>query len=161
MAKQTITSEIANWLEAKAWGVTPIMNDDKLSSNTSFRYAADGKYGLNCNIIGDEQIGMLTLVATPDFVIAESTIDEVRKFCSHFNKEMGNFYITDEGYINYIHSTSIESFENGLNDVGIEMENMINEMDDYVAKLALPIVDVANGKSAIKAIEDLEMPKEK
>jgi hypothetical protein len=48
-----------------------------------------------------------------------------------------------------------------LSDVAAEVENMINEMDEYIARLALSIVDVANGNSAIKAIEDLEMTKEK
>ena len=162
MAKRTITKEITNWLKNKAWEERPILQDDKVTSITSFRYAAAGEYDLNCLIIANEEdAGMLTLVAIPDFSIAESTIDEVRKFCSHFRKESGNFYVMDNGNINYIHSRSIDSLENGLNDVGVEMEKMINEMDDYVAKLALSIVDVANGKSAIKAIEDLEIPKEK
>lgn len=162
MAKQTITKEINNWLKAKAWDERPVLQDDNVTSITSFRYAAGGEYGLNCSLIASEDdSGMITLVATPDFVIAEGSIDEVRKFCSHFRKEYGNFYVMDDGNINYIHSRSIDSYTNGLSDVAAEVENMINEMDEYIARLALSIVDVANGNSAIKAIEDLEMTKEK
>lgn len=157
MVKQTLTKEIANWLKVKAWDERPVLQDDNITSITSFRYAAGGEYGLNCSLIASEDdSGMITLVATPDFVIAEGSIDEVKEFCNHFRKEYGNFYVMDDGNINYIHSRSIDSFTKGLSDVAVEVENMINEMDEYIARLALSIVDVANGNSAIKAIENLE-----
>jgi hypothetical protein len=157
MTKQTLASEIASWLISKGWPDKPILQDDMVTSVTSFRYADLGKFGLNCTILSNEEDGgMLTLVASPDFSIQESSIAEVKTFCSHFRKEYGNFYISDDGNINYIHSRSVDSFLNGLDDVVGEIEIMVNEMDDYVAKLSLSIVDVANGKSAAKAIESLQ-----
>jgi len=157
MAKPTITKEITNWLKAKALEERPVLQDDNVTSITSFRYAAGGEFGLNCLLIANEDDSeMLTLVASPDFVVAEKRIDELREFCNHFRKEYGNLYVMDDGNINYIHSRSIDSFANGLSDVAAEVENMINEMDQYVAKLALSIVEVANVESAIKAIENLK-----
>jgi hypothetical protein len=99
---------------------------------------------------------MISLSAWPDFGIEQSKIEEVRKLCGHFRKEFGNFYVSDDGRLIYIHSRSIDSFERGLDDVSTEVEHIMEEMDNYISFLALSIVDVSNGNlSALDAIQRL------
>jgi phosphosulfolactate synthase (CoM biosynthesis protein A) len=52
--------------------------------------------------------------------------------------------------MNYIHARSIDSFEGGILDVVIEMQRIIDEMDSYISKLALSVVDIANGEKSTK-----------
>jgi phosphosulfolactate synthase (CoM biosynthesis protein A) len=59
-------------------------------------------------------------------------------------------YINDDGTMNYIHARSIDSFEGGILDVVIEMQRIIDEMDSYISKLALSVVDIANGEKSTK-----------
>jgi hypothetical protein len=154
--KWAITEQLIKWLDAKGWKERPVFNDDQVNSTTSFRYAASGEYGLNCLITVSEDTGMISLSAWPDFGIEQSKIEEVRKLCGHFRKEFGNFYVSDDGRLIYIHSRSIDSFERGLDDVSTEVEHIMEEMDNYISFLALSIVDVSNGNlSALDAIQRL------
>jgi len=146
-----ITKKIVEWLEAKDWDERPEPTDDKDLTKVAFRFAAGGELELDCLLFADESgIGMLSIVAVPDFSITESNIERVGEFCGHFRKKFGNIYVMEDGSVNYIDSRGLDLFKNAIDDVPTEIENMINEMDEYVAWLAPFIVDISNGVKEVK-----------
>jgi hypothetical protein len=159
--KSTVTKEIIKWLKQVGWEEKPEERVDGKGSFTNFIFLIQNDKKLNCMIISDEDENeMLSLVASPEFIIPKNKVADVTDFCFHFRKDHGNLYITDKGEINYINSRSIDSFNNGLDDVGIEIQNMIDEMDDYLRYLISPIEDIANATTNLeKALKSLRRNK--
>ena len=159
--KSTITKEIIKWLKQVGWEEKPEERVDGKGSFTNFTYLIQNDKKLNCLIISEEDENkILSLVASPEFIIPKNKVADVTDFCFHFRKDHGNLYITDKGEINYINSRSIDTFNNGLDDVGIEIQNMIDEMDDYLKYLISPIEGIANATINLeKALKSLKRNK--
>lgn len=159
--KSTVTKEIIKWLKQVGLKDKPEERVDGKGSFTNFSFLIQNDKKLNCMIISEEDENeKLSLVASPEFIIPKNKVADVTDFCFHFRKDHGNLYITDKGEINYINSRSIDSFNNGLDDVGIEIQNMIDEMDDYLRYLISPIEDIANATTNLeKALKSLKRNK--
>ncbi len=165
MARKIIKKEIIKWLEAIGWEERPEEREDGKGSSLSFGYAAGGEYGLDCLLIADEadggEEGMLTLVGTVRFSIPEKAIQEITDLCLHFRKDEGNLYFSESGVLNYIHARSIEALEKGVEDVGSELNKMLDEMSEYIKFLAPSIIGIVNGETDYEgAIKTLEKGKE-
>lgn len=145
-----ITDEIVKWLKKMGWEERPEIDPKAHSSATSFRFSAGGKFGLNCLIIASEGAGMITLVGSPDFQVPNEQIRNVRDLISRISKEHGNFYLSDEGDLSYIHSRSVGSLPRGVKGVIKQIDLMLDDMDVRVSHSAIPIVGLINGDLSVE-----------
>jgi len=146
MAKKTITNEIVKWLESMGWEERPEPLSEGSGTMTSFGYSAGGEYGLDCMLTAAEDIGIISLTGSSRFTIPEERVPLVEEYCSRIGKDHGNLAVFFGKRLGYIHSRSIESFANGIDDVAIEIQKILDDMDEYVALHAPAIISIINGE---------------
>ena len=155
--RKVITLEIIKWLENVGWEERPLDREDQQGSTTSFAYGTQSEFILDCALVADEEIKMLTLVGHLRLDIPVAKAKEIEKFYIHYRKNEGNFYLAgDNGNIlTYIHSRSVEEMKDGLDNFIVAIPNILDEMISYIDDLVPSIIGIASGKkSSSKAIEE-------
>lgn len=144
-----IGSSIKEWLLSKGMQASlEIKPDGNFQADFEFDAVGPaGSYGLSGFITVNEEIKMLSVVASPSMlIIPEKRMEEVAKFCGNFTKEHGNIYPAGNNKIAYVHSRSIDSFKNGVADIKKELTVIFDEMGQHVGLLAPYIVQIANNQ---------------
>ena len=161
---KVITLEIIKWLKNVGWEERPLDREDQQGSTTSFAYGTQSEFILDCDLVADEEIKMLTLVGRLRLDIPVAKAKEIEKFYVHYRRNEGNFYLAgDNGNIlTYIHSRSVEEMENGLDNIIVAIPNMLDEMISYIDDLVPSIIEIASGKkNSSKAIEEKAIKRRK
>lgn len=144
-----ITNTIIKDFEKAGWKERPIIDGRK--SETKFRYAANGMYGLNCIFYVEEDEQAILILATPDFIIPASKRKSVTHFCDSIQIKEGKFEVTDDGELLYRNLIIIDEDNIQTNFINY----LIDHMDRNITKVAEDIVNLINGDPIIKKKEGM------
>ena len=129
---------VVEWLKKMDWQERPTVEGDM--STTEFRFAAGGKYGLNCLLLAQAEIQMITLNAWPDFGVPKNKEKKVLKYCAEHSVGHGIFTITS-GKLVFIHAVSLDEVPSN----GDAISDLIDHMDQAVTEIAEGVVEIING----------------
>ena len=110
---------------------------DGKDSKIEFSFKAGGQYPLECLVLAQESIAMLTVTGFAYLAIKSDKVDDVLKYCTKESSVAGVFSIAN-GALVYIHSRSVERDLDG-----IELINsMISTMDEAVSSVAEGVLEI-------------------
>lgn len=127
---------LKNWVKAELGSkAKPIVEDGVCK--VAFAFKAAGHYQLECHLMADDSIGIVSLSAWARLGIPQKKEKKILKLCSEKSSDNGIFVVQD-GALVYIHSRSSETTLAG----GELISQMIACMDESVAAVAEGVVAI-------------------
>lgn len=150
MAKSVSSKNHASHLALKEWtkneggrGAKIVIDADICKAE--FTHKAGGHYELNCLLLAQEPLGMLTITGWAYLAIEENKETEILEYCSENSTGYGSFSVTN-GHLVYFHSNTVDTEPGGRQLINL----MISRMDEAVEAVAEGVLRIVNSTSQNK-----------